>query len=42
MTHTKKPMGIRSAPACTAASRAFALRGGNGALGRAYSKGADS
>jgi hypothetical protein len=42
MTHTVQPMGIPSAPTGGVASRAFALRGGNGTEGRAFLKGADS
>jgi len=42
MTHTMKPMGISSAPTGGVASRAFALRGGNGIEGRAFSREAES
>ena len=42
MTHTTQPMGIPSAMAGGGASRAFALRGGNGIEGRAFPRGADS
>jgi hypothetical protein len=42
MTHTMQPMGTPSAPTGGVASRASALRAGNGIEGRAFSRGADS
>ena len=42
MTHTMKPMGTPSALTGGVASRAFALRSGNGSGSRAFPKGAGS